>query len=112
MPRGLGGVEDVGELALAVARPEPQSAGVLRCLEGREGDASLGRIAEARGGEEDDADVRRGGLGGWVEHGREEFPHDMRVREVVGAELDLAAVAGEVWRKGYDVGVAHENIEA
>ncbi len=32
--------------------------------------------------------------------------------EVIGAELDLVAVAGEGWWVGHDAGVAEEDVEA
>jgi hypothetical protein len=81
---------------LAIALPGPQSASVLRCLESREGDAACRRVAEACGGEEDDADVA-GGRRGVVEESGEEFAYEKSVREVVGAELDLVAVGCGGW---------------
>ena len=32
--------------------------------------------------------------------------------DVVGAELDLVAVAGEGWGVGHDAGIAEEDVEA
>lgn len=89
----LPGVEDVGQLALAVAGPGPAA---LQLVHVGEGDAAFGGVGVAHGGDVYDADAPQGegGGGGGEEEGRE-VVGEKPVGEVVGLELGFVAVGGD-----------------
>ncbi len=99
----LGGVDDVGKLALAIARPLGAGPEILGRLETVEHNAARKRVHKAERCEEQDAGVA-GRLRGLLNRGEQELDEE-GVRDMIDGELILVAVFGQGRICGHDAGV-------
>nr|POF03958.1 hypothetical protein CFP56_21714 [Quercus suber] len=104
LARQLGGVQQVRQLALAVAPEGAQQPRALRRAQRREWDRRREQVAQRRA--EDDARAGR------PRERRQQRAHQHRVPQVVRRELRLEAVGREPRGRGHDPRVAEDHVDA